>query len=75
MIVELQGAMISATLSSAWGLLCGASERCCVPGTLHLTKQDGFPASLISLCEIPESRDSIKIINKEVRISPYLVWF
>ena len=27
------------------GLLCGASGRCCVPETLHLTKQDGFPAS------------------------------
>lgn len=46
-IVELQGAMISATLSSAWGLLCGASERCCVPETLRHTKQDGFPASLL----------------------------
>ena len=36
------------------------------------SKTDSQPACLlISLCEIPERGDSIKIINKEVRISPY----
>lgn len=64
-------------LSAALGGFCVALQKvCCVPETRHLTKQDGFPAGrparlLISLCEIPERGDSIKIINKEVRISPY----
>lgn len=73
-IGELQGAVISGTLSSARGPLCGASERCSVPETLHLTKQDGFPANLSPdklLWNPSEGGDSIKIINKEVRISPY----
>lgn len=35
------------------GLLCGASERCCVPETLHVLGQDSQSAYvLISLCEI-----------------------
>lgn len=39
------GARLYLPLSAALGgLLCGASERCCVPETPHLIEQDGFPA-------------------------------
>lgn len=79
-IVELQGGAISATLSSAWGGFCVALQKGAVSPRLctFWGKTDSQPAYvLISLCEIPEGGggDSIKIINKKVRISPYSCWF
>lgn len=74
-IVELRGGAISATLSSARGGFCVALQKGAVSPRLHTFRgtTDSQPAYvLISLCEIPEGRGgSIKIINKEVRISPY----
>lgn len=79
-IVELRGGAVSATLSSARGGFCVALQKGAVSPRLHTFwgKTDSQPAYvLISLCEIRGGGggDSIKIINKEVRTSPYFCWF
>lgn len=61
-------------LSAALGGFCVALQKGVVSPRLHTlpSKTDSQPACLlISLCEIPERGDSIKIINKDARISPY----
>lgn len=61
-------------LSAALGGFCVPLQKGVVSQRLYTlpSKTDSQPTCLlISLCEIPERGDSIKIINKEVRISPY----
>lgn len=61
-------------LSAVLGGFCVALQKGVVSPRLYTlrSKTDSQPARLlISLCEILKRGDSIKIINKEVRISPY----